>query len=97
MTPKKIPMRMCTGCGEMKPKRELIRVVRQKDGTILADFTGKAAGRGAYLCPRRSCFQQARKSRRLERSFSCRIAEEVYDAVERAIPEDTGGTGEGNA
>ena len=75
---------MCTGCGEMKPKRELIRVVRQKDGTILADFTGKAAGRGAYMCPRQSCFQQARKSRRLERSFSCRIADDIYDALEQA-------------
>lgn len=90
MTPKKIPMRMCTGCGEMKPKRELIRVVKQKDGSILADAAGKAAGRGAYLCADRACLQKARKGRRLERALSCQISDEVYEALERAIPEDGG-------
>ena len=92
MTPKKIPMRMCLGCNEMKPKRELIRVVHQKDGTILLDATGKQAGRGAYICPQLSCLKAARKARRLEKAFSCRISEEIYDALEAAMQsEETAG------
>ena len=82
MTPKKIPMRMCLGCSEMKPKRELIRVVHQKDGAILLDVTGKLAGRGAYICPKPDCLKAARKARRLERTFSTRISDEIYDALE---------------
>ena len=79
---KKIPMRMCTGCGEMKPKRSMIRVVHQKDGTILLDTTGKQAGRGAYVCPQLSCLLKARKARRLEKAFSCKISDEIYAALE---------------
>lgn len=85
MTPKKIPMRMCLGCNEMKPKRELIRAVHQKDGTILLDTTGKAAGRGAYVCRQLSCLQKARKARRLEKAFSCQISAEIYDALEQSM------------
>ena len=85
MTPKKIPMRMCLGCNEMKPKRELIRVVHQKDGTILLDAAGRQAGRGAYICPQLACLKAARKARRLEKAFSCRISEEIYDALEAAM------------
>ena len=85
MTPKKIPMRMCLGCNEMKPKRELIRVVHQKDGTILLDATGKQAGRGAYICPKMTCLKAARKARRLEKTFSCRISDEIYDALEQSM------------
>lgn len=85
MTPKKLPMRMCLGCNEMKPKRELIRVVHQKDGTILLDATGKQAGRGAYICPKPECLKAARKARRLEKAFSCRISEEIYDSLEAAL------------
>lgn len=87
MTPKKIPMRMCLGCNEMKPKRELIRVVHQKDGTILLDATGKQSGRGAYICPKQECLRAARKARRLEKAFSCRISEEIYDALEASMQE----------
>ena len=87
MTPKKIPMRMCLGCNEMKPKRELIRVVHQKDGTILLDATGKQAGRGAYICPQISCLKAARKARRLEKAFSCRISDEIYAALEASMQE----------
>ncbi|MBQ6041758.1 MAG: YlxR family protein [Oscillospiraceae bacterium] len=87
MTPKKIPMRMCLGCNEMKPKRELIRVVHQKDGTILLDATGKQAGRGAYICPQLSCLKAARKARRLEKAFSCRISDEIYAALEASMQE----------
>lgn len=95
MRPKKTPLRMCAGCGEMKPKKELARVVRapQKEDEsgsplppeISLDLTGKKPGRGAYLCLDAQCLKQARKSRRLERAFSCKIPEEVYDRMEEEI------------
>ena len=69
MKTKKIPMRMCLGCGEMKPKRELIRVVKSKEGDISLDLTGKKSGRGAYICKSVECFEKARKARKFERSF----------------------------
>ena len=75
---KKIPMRQCLGCREMKPKKELIRVVRSPEGVISLDFKGKAAGRGAYLCPKAECLKKAVKCRALERAFSTQIPEEVY-------------------
>ena len=75
---KKIPMRMCLGCNEMKPKKELIRVVKSPEGEISIDFTGKKAGRGAYICADSECFEKARKARRFEKSFSCKIDNEVY-------------------
>lgn len=89
---KKIPMRMCIGCGEMKPKRELVRIVRPKEGDISLDLTGKLAGRGAYLCRSAECLAAARKGRRLERSFSCKIAPEVYEVMEHALSEADGNT-----
>jgi predicted RNA-binding protein YlxR (DUF448 family) len=79
--PKKIPMRQCTGCREMKPKRELIRVVRAPDGGISLDFKGKAPGRGAYVCRDMQCLKKAIKSRALERAFDVPIPQEVYDAL----------------
>ena len=91
MLQKKIPMRMCLGCNEMKSKREMIRVVHQKDGTILLDATGKQAGRGAYICPQLACLQMARKARRLEKAFSCKISEEIYDALEQSMQDAEGG------
>lgn len=96
MKQKKVPMRMCTGCGEMKPKKELVRVVRgpeKEDGgapEIALDLTGKKPGRGAYLCRSAQCLQKARKSRRLERAFSCRIPEEVYGQMEKELGVDGG-------
>lgn len=90
MTQKKIPMRQCIGCGEMRPKRDLIRVVKSKEGDIALDFTGKKAGRGAYLCRSAECLALARKNRRLERSFSCRVEPEVYEVMEHALAEDDG-------
>ena len=80
--PKKIPMRQCLGCREMKPKRELIRVVRAPEGGVSLDFHGKKPGRGAYLCPNPDCLKRVRKSRGQERAFSQAIPEEVYDALE---------------
>ena len=75
---KKIPMRQCLGCREMKPKKELIRVVRSPEGEICLDFKGRANGRGAYLCPNADCLKIAVKARALERAFSTQIPPEVY-------------------
>ena len=75
---KKIPMRQCLGCREMKPKRELIRVVRSPEGAISLDFKGKANGRGAYVCPEMACLKKAMKSKAIERAFETSIPEEIY-------------------
>jgi predicted RNA-binding protein YlxR (DUF448 family) len=85
---RKIPLRKCTGCNEMKPKKELVRVVKNKDGEISLDLTGKKAGRGAYICREVSCLQAARKNRGLERAFSCRIPAEVYDSMEKELSDE---------
>lgn len=83
--PKKIPMRQCTGCREMKPKRELIRVVKSPEGDISLDFKGKKPGRGAYVCPDSACLKKARKSKALERAFSASIPDVIYDELERQM------------
>lgn len=74
---KKIPMRQCTGCREMRPKRELIRVVRSPQGEIGLDFKGKAPGRGAYVCPKDECLKKALKTNALDRALDTRIPEEI--------------------
>ena len=76
--PKKIPMRQCTGCREMKPKRELIRVVKSPENEISLDFKGKAQGRGAYVCKNQECLKKAIRSKALERSLEIPIPEEIY-------------------
>lgn len=88
MKTKKIPMRMCLGCGEMKPKRELIRVVKSKEGDISLDLTGKRSGRGAYICKSVECFEKARKARKFEKSFSCMISEDIYNSMEGELREN---------
>lgn len=99
MRQKKIPMRMCSGCGEMKPKKELVRVVKAPDvkdeegnvigsGEISLDLTGKKSGRGAYICRSLACLQKARKSRKIEKAFSCRISDELYNKMEEEISQD---------
>ena len=85
--PKKIPMRQGLGCREMKPKRELIRVVKSPENEISLDFKGKKPGRGAYLCPDRACLARARKARALERAFSTQIPDEVYAGLEAQMQE----------
>lgn len=85
MKTKKIPMRMCLGCGEMKPKRDLIRIVKSKDGDISLDLTGKKSGRGAYICRDVNCLRQAHSKHKLEKSFSCAIETEVYDRLESEL------------
>ena len=79
---KKTPLRKCTGCGEMKPKKELVRVVKSPEGEVSLDLTGRKPGRGAYVCPRVDCLRLARKARRLEKAFSCPIPAEVSDRRE---------------
>ena len=88
MQAKRIPMRMCTGCGEMKPKRERVRVVKGAEGEISLDLTGKKAGRGAYVCRSLACLQKARKARRFEKAFSCQIPTEVYDRMEEELTQN---------
>ena len=86
--PLKTPMRKCLGCNEMRPKRELIRVVRSPAGAISLDKTGKANGRGAYLCPDPECFKKLRKRKGLERAFKCQVPEEVYAGLEGELTSD---------
>ena len=78
---KKIPMRQCLGCREMKPKKELIRAVRSPEGTISLDFRGKANGRGAYICRDPNCLAKAVKGRALEKAFSAQIPPVVYERL----------------
>ena len=87
MRQKRPPMRMCTGCGEMKPKKDLILVVLSPEGAVSLDFRGKLPGRGAYLCPDPNCLARAKKSRALERAFSAALPQEVYAALEEQMKE----------
>lgn len=82
MKVKKIPMRMCIACHEMKPKKEMLRVVKPKDGDAFIDFTGKAAGRGAYVCDNPDCIKKLKKARLLNKTFSSEIPAAVYDKIE---------------
>lgn len=84
-------MRQCLGCREMKPKKELIRVVRSPEGNISLDFKGKASGRGAYVCPNPQCLKKAIKAKALERAFSAQIPEEIYCALEKEMEAGNGG------
>ena len=78
---KKIPMRMCVSCREMQPKKELVRVVRTPEGAVILDATGRANGRGAYLCKKSACLEKAIKSRALERALENKIDSETYDTL----------------
>lgn len=80
-------MRQCMGCNEHRQKVELLRVVREADGTVSLDFTGKKSGRGAYLCRDVRCLQKARKSHRIDHILECAIPEAVYDAMEAELSE----------
>ena len=85
MKPKKIPLRMCVGCRESKPKRELIRVVRAPDGAVSMDPVGKKPGRGAYVCRREACLTKAIKQRQLERQLQVNLTPEVAEALRREL------------
>lgn len=84
---KKIPMRQCVGCGEMKSKKEMMRVLRCGDGSIVLDATGRKNGRGAYLCRNRDCLAKAIKSKGLDRSFKMSIPREIYENLEKEFEE----------
>lgn len=83
--PKHIPLRQCLGCREMKPKQELLRVVKSPEGEISIDFGGKKPGRGAYVCHKLECFQKLRKSKGLSRAFSAEVPPEVYNSLEKEL------------
>ena len=82
---RKIPLRKCSGCGEMKQKNELVRVVRSPEGELSMDLTGRKPGRGAYVCHNIDCLRTARKRKALERSFACAIPSEIYDRLEEEM------------
>ena len=84
---KKVPMRQCVGCGEMKSKKEMMRIQKTAEGDIVLDVTGKKNGRGAYLCKTDACLKKARKNRGIERSFKMNIPSEVYDNLEKEFAE----------
>ena len=85
MAIKKIPQRKCIGCNQSKDKKELIRVVRNSEGEISIDMTGKKPGRGAYICNDVNCLKAARKGKRLEKAFETQISDEIYDRLEQEI------------
>ncbi|EYE88177.1 hypothetical protein Q428_09100 [Fervidicella metallireducens AeB] len=85
MKVKKIPQRMCVGCQEMKPKKELIRVVKNSEGEVSIDLTGKKPGRGAYICKNIDCLEKAIKTKRIERSFEMKISDEIYSRLKEEL------------
>lgn len=85
MSTKKIPQRQCIGCGEMKNKKEMLRVLKTTDDQIIIDATGRKNGRGAYLCPSMDCYKKAVKNKGLERSLKMAIPKEVYEALEKEM------------
>ena len=82
---RKTPLRMCMGCGEMKPKSELVRIVRSPEGEVSLDPVGKKPGRGAYLCASAECLRAARKKKRIERALDAAISEDIYDSMEKEL------------
>lgn len=82
---RKIPMRICIGCQEKMPKKELVRVVRSPEGTVELDLTGKKSGRGAYICPREDCFKKAVKGKRLEKNLQQPVSDELIAEISEAL------------
>ena len=85
MAEKKIPLRQCMGCGEMKSKKEMMGILKTESEGIVLDATGRKNGRGAYLCPNMECFRKAVKNKGLERSFKMPVSREVYEALEKEM------------
>ncbi|QNB45725.1 DUF448 domain-containing protein [Thermanaerosceptrum fracticalcis] len=88
MRVKKVPLRMCVGCQEMKPKKELIRIVRTPEAEIILDATGKKSGRGAYLCPKKECLEKALKAKRLEKNLEQPISEDIINRLKVGLGYD---------
>ena len=97
MKQKKIPMRMCVGCREMKPKKELMRVVRGPDGTVSLDPAGKKPGRGAYVCRSGDCLSRAIRQKQLERQLEAKLGEETAEALRQTLAELTAAEEAGGA
>ena len=85
---RKIPLRKCIGCSVMKPKKELIRVVKNNEGEVSIDLTGHKQGRGAYVCASVDCLKKARKAKRFERAFSCQIPDTIYEMMQEELSND---------
>lgn len=85
MKPKKVPMRMCIGCREMKPKRELARIVRTAEGEIEVDPTGKKSGRGAYVCSNEDCIERALKGENLSKALNTKVSKEIAQRIKEDI------------
>lgn len=83
--PRKVPQRMCVGCREMKNKKELIRVVRNPEGELSLDTTGKKPGRGAYICPDLACFNQAIKGKRIQKALEEELSEDIQKSIREEI------------
>ena len=88
MQQRKTPIRKCLGCNEMKPKKELVRVVRTPEGEISVDLTGRKNGRGAYICRSKDCLKKARKQRSISKALNCEITDEVFEQLLEQIEED---------
>ena len=85
MKPRKVPLRLCVGCQQMKPKKELLRIVRTPEGAVVIDPTGKKAGRGAYLCPQVECLERAVQGRRLDKALATSIGPEVEASLREQL------------
>lgn len=90
MQNKRVPLRMCSGCSEMKPKKELVRIVRGTDGAISVDFTGKLNGRGAYICHNLTCLNKAKKSGRIGKALGVTVSDDIYTSIEEALSHENG-------
>ena len=88
MKQRKIPIRMCVGCRQNLPKKQLVRVVKSPDGIVSIDLTGKKSGRGAYLCKNEECLKKAQKSKALSRALECNIDTEIFERLEYELPDD---------
>lgn len=87
MKNKKVPMRQCVGCRELRNKKDLLRILKTPDNNVIFDDTGRMNGRGAYICPSVECLKKARRTKAIERSLDISIPDEVYDAIERQMSE----------
>jgi len=85
MQKKKIPLRKCVGCNEQKPKKDLIRIVRNKEGEMSVDFTGKVHGRGAYICHDSECLKKAEKKKSLNRAFGCAVDQDIFEKLYKEL------------
>ena len=90
---RKIPLRVCIGCQEKKPKKELVRIVRTPSGDVVLDLTGKKPGRGAYICPLQTCLKQAIKGKRLEKNLQMPVSNELFAAIEAILDQKPEGEG----